>query len=177
MRLFAERGFDAVTIADIAEAAEVGTRTLHRYYASKDELLFAEDDEHRAELSRLLAERPATETPEQTLAAVIGPMVERFADRRAEAAARDALIAAHPALQARDLAKRNAIEALVAGHLAARMGVDATADVRPLLWAKVGMACFFAGYEVWLRSGGDLAAHIANARAALLTELGPAATS
>ncbi|WP_062987033.1 TetR/AcrR family transcriptional regulator [Nocardia anaemiae] len=170
LRLFVERGYDAVTVADIAAEAEVGTRTLHRYYASKDELLFAEDDEHRAELARLLADRPADESPEQTMAAVIGPLVERFAARLADARARDALIAANPALQARELAKRNAVESLVAEHLARRLRVAAGTDVRPLLWAKVGMACFFAGYEIWLRTGGDLGSHIGDARAALLDE-------
>ncbi|WP_431957905.1 TetR family transcriptional regulator [Nocardia lijiangensis] len=171
LRLFAERGFEAVTIADIAAAAEVGTRTLHRYYSGKDELLFAEDDEHRAELTRLLTDRPAGEDPEQTLAAVIGPMVSRFADRLDELRTRDALIAANPALQARDLAKRSAIEALLAERLASQMDVDPAADVRPLLWAKVGMACFFAGYEIWLRTGGALADHVTAARTALITEL------
>ncbi len=174
LRLFAERGFEAVTIADIAAAADVGTRTLHRYYSGKDELLFADDDEHRAELARLLAERPAGEDPEQTLATLIGPMVVHFADRLDELRTRDALIAANPALQARDLAKRSAIEALLAEHLARQMGVDPAADVRPLLWAKVGMACFFAGYEIWLRTGGELADHVTAARAALVDELGAA---
>ncbi|MCP2299309.1 transcriptional regulator, TetR family [Nocardia amikacinitolerans] len=172
LRLFAERGFDAVTIADIAAAAEVGTRTLHRYYSGKDELLFAEDDEHRAELARLLAERPAGEDPETTLAAVIGPMVAHFADRLDELRTRDSLIAANPALQARDLAKRGAIEAILTTHLAHQMGVDPATDVRPLLWAKVGMSCFFAGFEIWLRSGGNLADHVAAARTALVAELG-----
>ncbi|MEU2258045.1 TetR family transcriptional regulator [Nocardia xishanensis] len=174
LRLFAERGFEAVTIADIAAAAEVGTRTLHRYYSGKDELLFAEDDEHRAELSRLLAARPQGEAPEETLAAVIGPMVGHFANRLDDLRLRDALIAANPALQARDLAKRGAVEALLAGHLAKQMGVDPAEDVRPLLWAKVGMACFFAGFEIWLRTGGELADHVTAARTALVAELGAA---
>ncbi|MFX0574912.1 TetR family transcriptional regulator [Nocardia nepalensis] len=176
LRLFVEHGYDSVTVADIAAEADVGTRTLHRYYPSKDELLFAEDDDHRAELARLLADRPAEESPEETMAAVIGPLVERFADRLADARARDTLIAATPALQARELAKRSAVESLVAEHLARRMGVEVGADVRPLLWAKVGMACFFAGYEIWLRTGGDLGSHIADARAALLAEFRSAST-
>ncbi|MFQ6394052.1 TetR family transcriptional regulator [Nocardia sp. KC 131] len=172
LRLFVARGFDAVTVADIAAEADVGTRTLHRYYASKDELLFAEDDEHREEIAALLDERPVGETAEVTLAAVIDPMVGRFADRLADARARDTLIAANAALQARELAKRAAIEELVAEHLALRMGVDVGADVRPLLMAKVGMSCFFAGYQIWLNSGGDLGTHIAAARAALAAEFG-----
>lgn len=174
LRLFTEHGYDAVTVADIAAEADVGTRTLHRYYASKDELLFAEDDDHRTELARLLADRPADESPDTTMAAVIGPLVDRFANRLTEARARDALIAGNATLQARELAKRNAVESLVAEHLARRMGVQVGSDVRPLLWAKVGMACFFAGYDTWLHAGGNLGTHIATARAALLNEIGSA---
>ncbi|MEV6429826.1 hypothetical protein [Nocardia sp. NPDC051463] len=51
-----------------------------------------------------------------------------------------------------------------AEHLARRIEVDGGADVRPLLWAEVGMSCFCAGYQIWLNSGGDLEAHIAAAR-------------
>jgi AcrR family transcriptional regulator len=42
MRLFAERGFDATTIADIAEAAEVSRATFFSYYRSKDDVVFGD---------------------------------------------------------------------------------------------------------------------------------------
>ncbi|MBF6213320.1 TetR family transcriptional regulator [Nocardia puris] len=170
LRLFAERGYDAVTVADVAAAAEVGTRTLHRYYSAKEELLFAEDDELRAELAELLAARPRDETVEATLGAVVGPLTARFADHLDALRVRDAIIAAHPALRARDLAKRAAIEELLAAHLASRTGGDRR-DVGARLWAKVGLAVFFAGYETWLERGGDLAARVLEARTALLDGL------
>ncbi|MFD5177102.1 TetR family transcriptional regulator [Nocardia sp. NPDC058379] len=166
--LFAERGFDDVTVAEIAAAAEVGTRTLHRYFTSKEELVFPEDEELRADLTRLLAERPAGERPETTLAVVIAPLVGRFgSENLVKARTRDALIASSPALRARDLAKQAAVEHLVEHHLAGQLGVAVGTDVRPSLWAKVGMACFFSAYRVWLSQGGDLADHVAAARAAL----------
>ncbi|MFE1596798.1 TetR family transcriptional regulator [Nocardia sp. NPDC058705] len=167
-RLFAERGFDGVTVAEIAAAAEVGTRTLHRYFASKEELVFPEDDDLRADLTRLLAERPAGEHPETTLAVVIGPLIDRFGgEQLTTARTRDALIADSPALRARDLAKQAAVEQLIEQHLARQLGVALDSDVRPALWAKIGIACFFSAYRVWLAQGGDLADHLAAARAAL----------
>ena len=58
LRLFAERGYEAVTIADVAAAAEVGQRTVFRYFGDKDELLFGEDLAFRAALADALAARP-----------------------------------------------------------------------------------------------------------------------
>ena len=50
MSLFAEHGFEAVTVADIARRAEVGRTTFFRYFADKQEILFADGDRHREEL-------------------------------------------------------------------------------------------------------------------------------
>jgi len=40
--LFSRHGYDGTTIADIAEASDIGTRTFFSYFASKEELLFPE---------------------------------------------------------------------------------------------------------------------------------------
>ncbi|HEY9722357.1 MAG TPA: TetR/AcrR family transcriptional regulator [Oscillatoriaceae cyanobacterium] len=40
MRLFAERGYDAVTIADVASAADVATTTVFNYFKTKEDLFF-----------------------------------------------------------------------------------------------------------------------------------------
>ncbi|MBM0275513.1 TetR family transcriptional regulator [Micromonospora tarensis] len=43
MRLFAERGFDTTTVADVAAAAEVSSMTVFRYFPTKEDLVLADD--------------------------------------------------------------------------------------------------------------------------------------
>jgi AcrR family transcriptional regulator len=57
-QLFVERGFQATTLPDIAEAADVSTRTIFAYFPSKEDILFSELDEMKDALARAVAERP-----------------------------------------------------------------------------------------------------------------------
>jgi AcrR family transcriptional regulator len=58
MRLFAERGFEATTIADIAAAADISPRTFFSYFPSKEEAVFAQFESAFAEFDRVMRERP-----------------------------------------------------------------------------------------------------------------------
>jgi AcrR family transcriptional regulator len=49
LKLFAERGYDATTIEDIAQAAGMSARTFFRYFATKEDVVFAD---HVDELER-----------------------------------------------------------------------------------------------------------------------------
>jgi AcrR family transcriptional regulator len=57
-RLFAERGFDAVTVAQIADAADVSEKTVFNYFATKEDLVFAGREDRLERLLAALAERP-----------------------------------------------------------------------------------------------------------------------
>jgi AcrR family transcriptional regulator len=56
--LFAERGYHATTLPDIAEAADVSTRTIFAYFPSKEDILFSDFAAMREALAQALAERP-----------------------------------------------------------------------------------------------------------------------
>ncbi|WP_405486674.1 TetR family transcriptional regulator [Streptomyces sp. NBC_00096] len=78
LELFLERGFDAVSVADVAAAAEVSKPTLFRYFASKEDLVLDRFADHQDEVARLVRDRGAGQTP---VAAVRAHFLEALADR------------------------------------------------------------------------------------------------
>ncbi|MFC9585374.1 TetR/AcrR family transcriptional regulator [Streptomyces yangpuensis] len=63
LELFLERGFDAVSVADVAAAAEVSKPTLFRYFPTKEDLLLDRFADHQDEVARVVRDRPAGRTP------------------------------------------------------------------------------------------------------------------
>jgi len=70
-RLFAEHGFEHVTVAQIAAAADVSIKTVFNYFASKEDLFFDRADELAEGLERTIAERPAGTTVAAALHALL----------------------------------------------------------------------------------------------------------
>lgn len=62
-RLFAERGYEATTVADIAGAANVTHRTFYRYFDGKEDLIAEEYRTWLAGLRNAITARPAAEPP------------------------------------------------------------------------------------------------------------------
>jgi AcrR family transcriptional regulator len=58
MALFAERGFDAVTVADVARAADVSEKTVFNYFPAKEDLVLHGGEERRAALIDAIVMRP-----------------------------------------------------------------------------------------------------------------------
>src|ERR1700739_596810 len=58
LELFAERGYDETTLADIAEAADVAPRTIFAYFESKEDILFCDECVFLARLAQMLETRP-----------------------------------------------------------------------------------------------------------------------
>ncbi|MFD9306395.1 TetR/AcrR family transcriptional regulator [Streptomyces sp. NPDC060048] len=63
LELFLERGFDAVSVADVAAAAEVSKPTLFRYFPSKEDLVLDRFADHQDEAARIVRERSAGQGP------------------------------------------------------------------------------------------------------------------
>jgi AcrR family transcriptional regulator len=70
-RLFMERGFDAVTLAEVGEAAGVSIKTIFNYFGSKEELFLDREAELREAILAAVAARPAGRTITEALAALL----------------------------------------------------------------------------------------------------------
>ena len=146
LQLFAERGFDEVTLIEIAAAADVGPRTLFRYFQDKEELVFADDDSVDAQLRAALTDRPAEESAATAVIEATLSLAALWEDRHAEGRARQAVIAASPALSARERAKHAAHERVLTEGLVLR-GVD---EPQARLLARTVIGCFAEAIHRWL---------------------------
>lgn len=165
LALFGERGFDHVTVDDVARAAGVSPRTAFRYVAGKDDLLFTEDDAIAALVVAAVTAEPPGE-PLDDVRAACRAFAAWCAPQRRVLRARDRVIGGSPALRTRERAKRAALEDGLAALLAQRHGLDPARDLRPRTWAALGLGCADAAYRLWLDRGGDLAGHLEDAFAA-----------
>ena len=67
LQLFEQRGFDNVTIEDIASEAQISARTFYRYFANKEDVFQQLINRRSAGLQAALADRPSDELPMQSL--------------------------------------------------------------------------------------------------------------
>ena len=158
LRLFAERGYDETTLAEIAEAAGVSTRTVFAYFASKEDILFAGLQTMCDAGSRAVVERP-----EGTDAlTALRDFIVSSADEKDELDHRLAeLVAADPTLASHKRARISQLQDMVAAELARDLGVGED-DLRP----KVAAASLVSAFEVLERQEGGPSKPVTSAEVA-----------
>jgi len=77
MALFVEHGFDAVTVADVARAADVSEKTVFNYFPAKEDLVLLGGEERRAALIEAIRTRPAGASIVEPFRAATLAFVER----------------------------------------------------------------------------------------------------
>jgi AcrR family transcriptional regulator len=83
-RLFEERGFDTVTIAEIASTADVAVQTVFNHFCTKEELFFADRDAWVTAPAEAVRARAAGESPEAALRQSLIETVEDYIGRLAD---------------------------------------------------------------------------------------------
>jgi AcrR family transcriptional regulator len=158
LALYGERGFDQTTVAEIAARAGLTERTFFRYFADKREVLFAGAGDLQDFLVAAVGDAAPETGPLDAIAGALASSAAIFEERRVYAGQRQAVIAAHPDLQERELIKLASLAAAMAEALRRRGVREPTAS----LTAEAGIAVFKIAFERWVGEPdeGDLAGRI-----------------
>jgi AcrR family transcriptional regulator len=150
LRLFLERGFEAVSIDDIAAAVGMSGRTFFRYYATKDEILRRFQAGLREALVAAYNTRPASESALQALRAAFAETSHVPEPERERVRALGRLLAAAPAVHARSMGD-TFLDDRLASEFARRCGASRT-DTRPAIVAAAVSAAAMVGWNRWVAS-------------------------
>jgi AcrR family transcriptional regulator len=173
LELFARRGFDRVSVNDVAAAAGISQRTFFRYFGSKDDVLLGYQRRLDERLLGALRARPTVEGPVTALRRAYVETSTVAPENRAGVLLQARVLAEATGLLARSRGEQAAAAATIAELLATRMGTDAD-DRRPVILAAAFSGVARAAWDRWVQGGGtgDPAAEIAEALALVEDGLG-----
>jgi mycofactocin system transcriptional regulator len=149
LELFAGRGFDDVSVDDLAHAAGIARRTLFRYYSSKNAIPWGDFDAHLDHMRELLDAVPPDVPVGTALRSALLSFNSFDEAETARHRQRMRLILETAALQAYSMTMYAGWRAVVAAFVARRIGAK-PADLVPqtAAWTMLGVA--LSAYEHWL---------------------------
>ena len=155
LHLVADRGLDHVTVEDIAEAADVSTRTFFNYFSSKEEAVVGSEPEWMAHVAEVLAARPAGEEPLFSLQAVFEEFAGLLVQDRDALVLRRKVMADNPSLTSRRTAAFDELERVLVVGIRERTPTTTTADADTALVVATAVAAMKVSVEAWVDSAGD----------------------
>ncbi|MGY6500387.1 MAG: acyl-CoA-like ligand-binding transcription factor [Acidimicrobiales bacterium] len=147
---FLERGYDHVTMGEIAQVLDVSERTLFRYFPTKESLLDPAHEELVASLVSELASRPAHESAFTAVRESLRALGDELSHDIERLAARMEIVESNPQVQAHLLQRQTELEEAIAEVVAARAGITDPADLRPRLFAATATCTFRVAVEQWI---------------------------
>jgi AcrR family transcriptional regulator len=175
LMLLATKGFDTVTVDDIAAAAGVSRRTFFRYFASKEDVVVRWLADMSEVVVGVLADRPAGEPAPDALRHAVWAPLALCTDHpdhteRSRVVAR--LVLDTPALEARWMEYQVRVRSDLAAELAARYGRDPQTDAWPRLAAGMALLALDQVLQQW--QPGDDEHRLARLTDAAFAVLAPA---
>ncbi|CAI9120055.1 NTP transferase domain-containing protein [Brytella acorum] len=154
MHLFAERGYDDVTVDEIAAASGISRRTLFRYFPTKGDVVFAWTETMTDVLREMVAQASRSDRPGPAMCHAFATVIDRVGNTPEEGFAFVKLIEQSPALRQHSLRKYAAWEESIIeawrGHLP--QGENRFLASRVL--ARSSIAAFRSALDEWLRQEG-----------------------
>jgi AcrR family transcriptional regulator len=123
-RLFAEHGFDGVSVAAIARAAQLSEMTVFNYFPTKEDLVFGRMESFEERLVAAVKQRDPAESAVAAFGHAVLADIDQLAARADMIAKAATLIRASPALKAREREVKARYTASLAQVLAAQAGAD-----------------------------------------------------
>jgi AcrR family transcriptional regulator len=151
MELFLEHGFDRVTVPEITTRAGLTTRTFHRHFIDKREVLFADADQFPALASRLVRSAPSHLGPIEVIAHGLPTLAATFEGRLEQVKQRKAVIEGHAGLRERELRKMETLVDAIAEAFRCR-GVD---DRTAAVVAETAVGVVKVALRRWTESTGQ----------------------
>jgi AcrR family transcriptional regulator len=148
VELFIARGFDAVTVDEIAEACGTSQRTFFRYFASKDDIMLGLDDR----LLAAVAARPVDEGPVAALREAFRSTSRVAPGERARVLALASILAHAPELRARAHGERLADNDRLVAELGRRSRRSSDRKLHVAVTAMTAVAD--AEFHAWAAAGG-----------------------
>jgi len=149
LELFAERGYEATTTAQIAERAGLTKTTLFRLFSDKREIVFQGQSRLVALVTRGVEESPADATASAMMSNGLRELTAAHTDeQRRTGRILDPILASNPDLNERAISKRFAITSALETALTTRQVDEWQAGVL----ADAGIRAYYAGYAVWVMS-------------------------
>jgi len=146
LELYAERGFEQTTVADIAALAGVTQRTYFRHFADKREVLFSGQDLLQEFLADWIQSQINVDDPIETVIDGLSMAASHFPAKTPLSVKRSAIIAANGELRERELQKLASLATVISDSLR-QAGIDASkAEVA----AEIGTLIFKLGYQRWI---------------------------
>ena len=142
LELFAERGYERTTIAEIADAAEVSPRTIFAYFPSKEDILFCDLPDTQERLAQALRERPEGATALDALRDFIAGSMTPDTNQ----VLRKRILAADETLQRNERARFAPFEQLMVEAIAEDLDAGPD-DIRPQIVAAALTAAFSAIHD------------------------------
>jgi mycofactocin system transcriptional regulator len=172
LELFHDKGFESTTMDDIADAVGVSRRTVFRYYASKNDIVWGDFSAVRARLRDELDASSPDEPLNDSLRRAVVASNRYGPEDLPELRMRMALITSVPALQGHSMIRYEQWRGDVARFVAERFGRRED-DLGPQVIAQATMATAMAAFVHWVHHpAADLEASLDGALRVLLSGFG-----
>ena len=151
-----EKGFDAVTVDDMAAAAGVSRSTLLRYFGSKEEAVLCAFDDHAVRFADALRARPADEDDWTALRRALEGVVPFYLADPAAALSITRFILETPALYSRQAARQHSWRPILGAALAERAGLSGPVPMGMAVKVAAALDCMDIAVARWAESAGRL---------------------